>query len=75
MIHSKQGLLARLFKIQSEEIVLCLLAAAMFFCLLSAYYILRPIRDSLAITGGVENIQWLFTATFLGILVVLPVYG
>jgi len=75
MIHSKQGLLARLFKIQSEEIVLCLLAAAMFFCLLSAYYILRPIRDSLAITGGVENIHWLFTATFLGILVVLPIYG
>ncbi len=40
-----------------------------------AYYILRPIRDSLAITGGIDNIQWLFSATLVGILLIVPIYG
>ena len=40
------------------------------FCVLSAYYILRPIRDDMGVGGGVENLQWLFTGTLLGMIVV-----
>jgi ATP:ADP antiporter, AAA family len=38
------------------------------FSLLSSYYILRPIRDQMGVAGGVNNLQWLFTGTLLGML-------
>ena len=38
---------------------------AYFFCLLAGYYVLRPLRDEMGIAGGVRNLPWLFTATFL----------
>ena len=39
------------------------------FAVLSSYYILRPIRDQAGVAGGVNNLQWLFTATLVGMLV------
>ena len=45
------------------------------FCVLSAYYILRPIRDDMGVAGGVENLQWLFTGTLLGMIVVNPPFA
>jgi ATP:ADP antiporter, AAA family len=39
------------------------------FSLLSSYYILRPIRDQMGVAGGVNNLQWLFTGTLIGMLV------
>jgi len=48
---------------------------AYFFCLLAAYYILRPLRDEMGVAGGVRNLQWLFTATFLVMLGAVPLYG
>ncbi len=46
-----------------------------FFCVLCSYYILRPIRDEMGIQGGVENLQWLFSATFVAMLVAVPLFG
>jgi len=48
---------------------------AYFFTLLAGYYVLRPLRDQMGIAGGVKNLPWLFTATFLALLVAQPVYG
>lgn len=48
---------------------------AYFFCLLAGYYILRPLRDEMGVAGGVRNLQWLFTATFLTMLAAVPCYG
>ena len=48
---------------------------AYFFCLLCGYYILRPVRDEMGIQGGVENLQWLFTGTFLMMLAAVPLFG
>src|SRR3990172_7724511 len=48
---------------------------AYFFCLLAGYYVLRPLRDEMGIAGGVRNLQWLFTATFLTMLAAVPLYG
>ena len=48
---------------------------AYFFCLLAGYYVLRPLRDEMGVAGGVRNLQWLFTATFLTMLGAVPVYG
>jgi len=45
------------------------------FSVLSSYYILRPIRDDMGVAGGVENLQWLFTGTLLGMIVVNPPFA
>src|SRR5690606_32627101 len=42
--------------------------------ILTAYYILRPIRDEMGVLGGVENLAWLFTGTLIGTLLLHPVY-
>jgi len=46
-----------------------------FFFLLAGYYVLRPLRDEMGVAGGVRNLQWLFTATFVTMLAAVPVYG
>src|ERR1700761_9804283 len=46
-----------------------------FFALLAGYYVLRPLRDQMGIAGGVRNLPWLFTATFVSLLVAQPLYG
>jgi AAA family ATP:ADP antiporter len=45
------------------------------FSLLSAYYIIRPIRDEMGVAGGVENLPWLFTGTLVGMLLVNPPFA
>jgi ATP:ADP antiporter, AAA family len=45
------------------------------FSVLSAYYIMRPIRDQAGVAGGVQNLPWLFTGTLAGMLVLNVPYG
>jgi AAA family ATP:ADP antiporter len=45
------------------------------FAVLFSYYILRPIRDEMGVAGGVENLQWLFTGTLLGMIAVNPPFA
>ena len=58
-----------------EEVRALLWSFAYFFCLLAGYYILRPLRDEMGVAGGVRNLQWLFTATFVVMLAAVPLYG
>ncbi len=44
-----------------------------FTALLSASYVLRPLRDALGIQGGVNTYPWLFTGTFVATLVLYPI--
>lgn len=46
-----------------------------FFCLLCGYYILRPVRDEMAIEGGVQHLPWMMTATFVTMLAATPLFG
>jgi len=46
-----------------------------FFAILCGFYTLRPLRDELGIVGGVKNLKWLFTATFVVMLAVVPLYS
>jgi len=45
------------------------------FVLLGSYYILRPVRDTVATVIGVDRLQILFTGTFIGTLVASPIYA
>lgn len=67
--------LTGVLRIAPAELGAALWAFAYFFALLSSYYILRPVRDEMGILGGVENLQWLFTGTFLAMLAAVPLYG
>lgn len=60
---------------EREELVPLAWAFAYFFCLLCGYSILRPVRDEMAIEGGLKNLPWLMTATFLTMLCVTPLFG
>lgn len=46
-----------------------------FFCLLAGYYVLRPVRDEMGIQGGVDALAWVFSATFVLMLAVVPLFG
>jgi len=67
--------LQRLVKVEPQEIRALLWAFSYFFALLCAYYIVRPMRDEMGIAGGVEQLQWLFTGTFLVMLAAVPLFG
>lgn len=59
----------------NEERAAALWSFAYFFTLLAGYYVLRPLRDQMGIAGGVKNLPWLFTATFVTLLAAQPLYG
>jgi len=58
-----------------QERAAALWSFAYFFALLAGYYVLRPLRDQMGIAGGVKNLPWLFTATFVTLIVAQPLYG
>jgi ATP:ADP antiporter, AAA family len=67
--------LARVMPATPQERAAALWSFSYFFALLAGYYVLRPLRDQMGIAGGVKNLPWLFTATFITLLVAQPLYG
>lgn len=68
-------LLQRAVEVRPEEVQVLLLSGGYFFFVLASYYVIRPIRDEMAVVGGVENIAWLFTGTLVGTLLVHPLFA
>src|ERR1700722_6795785 len=62
-------LLRRIIDVRPEEAQVLLWCWLYIFAVLSSYYIMRPIRDQAGVAGGVNNLQWLFTGTLVGMLV------
>ena len=60
--------LARMIDVRREEVAALAWAWLYIFAVLSSYYIMRPIRDQMGVAGGVNNLQWLFTGTLIGML-------
>ena len=67
--------LARAVNAESGELPAVLAGFALFFCLFAGYFMLRPIREAMGITGGVSNLQWLFSATFVVMLLAVPLFA
>jgi len=67
--------LARLIVAEAHEISAVMGGFLLFFLLFASYFMLRPVRETFGIAGGVDNLQWLFLGTFLATLVVVPLYG
>lgn len=65
----------KLVDVRASEVKVLLLSFLYLFSLLCGYYIVRPLRDEMGIAGGVENLQWLFTGTFIVMLAAVPLFG
>ena len=72
---SPANYLTQVLGIRRDEFAPVAWSFAYFFCLLSAYYMLRPVREAMAIVGGVQNIPWLWTGTFIVMILTTPVFG
>ena len=46
-----------------------------FFCVLSAYYVMRPVREQLAAAVGSTQLPWFWTATLVATLVLTPAFA
>ena len=74
-VNAVAALAGRAVPATPQERAAALWSFAYFFTLLAGYYVLRPLRDQMGIAGGVKNLPWLFTATFVTLLVAQPLYG
>ena len=52
-----------------------LLGCAYFFFLFSSYFILRPIRDAMAVASGISKLPWLFAGTLGAMLLANPIFS
>ena len=68
-------LLDRVLGLQRHEYYAVAWSFVYFFCVLSAYYMLRSVRETMAVEGGVQNVPWLFSSTFLVMLAATPLFG
>ena len=48
---------------------------AYFFCVLSAYYVMRPLREQLAAAVGSTQLWWFWIATLVATLALTPVFA
>ncbi len=75
MTHLLHPVLKRFLLVKREETPALLWSFLYFFCVLAAYYILRPVRDEMGVLSGAHKLPWLFSAVFLTMLAVIPVFG
>jgi AAA family ATP:ADP antiporter len=66
--------LSRFVLVEREEIPALLWSFLYFFCVLAAYYILRPVRDEIGVLSGAHKLPWLFSTVFLTMLAVIPLF-
>jgi ATP:ADP antiporter, AAA family len=67
--------LRQLVLVDRRETAAVLIGFVYFFLVFMSYALLRPLRETMGITGGVENLKWLFTVTFLTMLAAMPLFG
>ncbi|WP_455377491.1 NTP/NDP exchange transporter [Petrachloros mirabilis] len=70
-----EGAIRSLTGAEPEEVSPLCWAFLYFFFLLCGYYLLRPVRDEMAIEGGVQHLPWMMTATFVTLMFATPVFG
>jgi AAA family ATP:ADP antiporter len=74
-VSEQRPLLNRVLGLERHEYYAVAWSFVYFFCVLSAYYMLRSVRETMAVEGGVQNVPWLFSSTFIVMLAVTPVFG
>jgi AAA family ATP:ADP antiporter len=65
----------RFLPISRREMPAVVGSFAMFFFVLSAYYIVRPVRDEMGVRLGKDALHQLFSVVFLVMLAAVPLFG
>ncbi|MCC7044172.1 MAG: MFS transporter [Acidobacteria bacterium] len=65
----------RFLNIRREEALPVFMAGLYFFFVLTALMVLRPARDAIGMSGGLDAVRWLFIGTALVTLAVNPAFG
>ncbi len=68
-------LFGRVLGVERHEYAAVAWSFGYFFCVLSSYYMIRPIRESMAVGSGPNTIPWLFTGTFALMMIATPIFG
>ena len=66
---------SRILNIKKEELPLALLSVAYFFCVLCGYFFLRPVREAMGVSRGMDELRWLFVGTSLVSLALVLAFG
>ena len=66
---------ARSAGVQAGEGAALAVSFLQFFCLLAAYYVIRPVRDQFSAAVGSGNLLIYWTATLVVMLLLTPVFG
>ena len=69
-----KAVVQKLVDVRDDEIGAMLWATAYGFCILSSYYVLRAVRDEISTTNR-GDLQLLWTAVFLVMLIAVPLYS
>jgi AAA family ATP:ADP antiporter len=66
---------ARLLNFRKGELPLAVVSALFYFCVLCGYYFLRPVREAMGVSRGMDDLRWLFIGTSVASLVVVLLFG
>lgn len=69
------SVLKRVLGIERHELYGVAWSFLYFFCILSSYYMLRPMREQMGVASGFETIPFLFSGTFVVMLIATPIFG
>ncbi|MDG1119618.1 MAG: hypothetical protein P8P51_04285 [SAR86 cluster bacterium] len=69
------GSISFLPKIERKEGIVLFKAFLFFFFVLASWYALRPVRNELAVQGGIYNLPWLLMGVMAAMLVINPIYS
>jgi ATP:ADP antiporter, AAA family len=72
---SSPSLVERLFQVRRDEMPVVGWSWLYIFAILSSYYVMRPIREQMGVSGGIENLPWLFTATLAAMILLNVPFG
>jgi len=70
-----QNILQKIVDVRPNELRAMWLGFAFHFLILTAYYIVKPIRDSIAASNRIETLPWMFTATLVVMLIANTIFA
>ncbi|MDC3126822.1 MFS transporter [Gammaproteobacteria bacterium] len=71
----EKNLISFLPTIEKNEKIILFRAFLFFFFVLASWYALRPVRNELAVQGGIYNLPWLLMGVMLAMLIINPIYS
>ncbi len=69
------ALLQRLVDVRPEEVRAMLVSFAYFFFVLSGWFVMRPMREAVAVATGVNKLPFLFAGTLTAVLIANPLFA